>query len=209
MFNKSKFKEAFTFKGGTSLSKGYALIKRFSEDIDLILDWTLLGIPQWEPYEDRSSTKQNKLNQVINEKAASFIKNKLLDEIKNGLSNILGFDVDMKCDETEGNIIIFKYPRLYNNNSILNTIRLEFGPLAARTPSEIIGVSSYITNYYPNIMKQPFTNVLTVKPIRTFWEKATILHHEAHRPSTSKTPDRYSRHYYDLYMMSQNMSMEK
>lgn len=106
LFNKSKFKEAFTFKGGTSLSKGYALIKRFSEDIDLILDWTLLGIPQGEPYEDRSSTKQNKLNRVINEKAASFIKNKLLDEIKNGLSNILGFDVDMKCDETEGNIII-------------------------------------------------------------------------------------------------------
>jgi hypothetical protein len=202
LFSKSKFKKAFTFKGGTSLSKGYSLIRRFSEDIDLILDWTVFGIPENEPYEDRSNTQQNRYNQVINVKATTFIKNTLLAEIKSGLSNLLGYDVDMECDKAEENIIVFKYPRLYSNDSILNTIRLEFGPLAAWTPSEVIRVSPYINDYYPNVMNQPFAKVLTVKPTRTFWEKATILHHEAYRPSTSKIPDRYSRHYYDLYMMS-------
>lgn len=56
LFNKSKYKDAFTFKGGTSLSKGYSLIRRFSEDVDLILDWTIFGIPEDEPYEERSKT---------------------------------------------------------------------------------------------------------------------------------------------------------
>ncbi len=208
LFNKSKFKKAFTFKGGTSLSKGYSLIRRFSEDIDLILDWTVFGIPENEPYEDRSNTKQNRYNQVINKKAATFIKNTLLDEIISGLSYLLRFDVDMECDKAEENIIVFKYPRLYSNDSILNTIRLEFGLLAALTPSEVIKVSPYIDDYYPNIMNQSFSEVLTVKPTRTFWEKATILHHEANRPSTSRIPDRYSRHYYDLYMMSLGMPIE-
>jgi hypothetical protein len=208
LFSQSKFKKAFTFKGGTSLSKGYSLIRRFSEDIDLILDWTIFGIPENEPYEDRSNTQQNRYNQVINVKATTFIKNTLLDEIKTGLSNMLGYEVDMECDKTEENIIVFKYPRLFGHDSILNTIKLEFGPLAAWTPSEVIGVSPYINDYYPNVMNQPYAKVLTVKPTRTFWEKATILHHEAHRPSTSKIPDRYSRHYYDLYMMSLGISRE-
>jgi hypothetical protein len=208
LFSKSKFKKTFTFKGGTSLSKGYSLIRRFSEDIDMILDWTVFSIPENEPYEDRSNTQQNRYNQEINKKAATFIKNTLLDEIKSGLSDLLGFDVDMECDKTEENIIVFKYPRLYSNDSILNTIRLEFGPLAAWTPSEVIKVSPYINDYYPNVMNQSFSEVLTVKPTRTFWEKATILHHEAYRPSSSKIPDRYSRHYYDLYMMSKGMPLD-
>ena len=202
LFNKSTYKKAFTFKGGTSLSKGYSLIRRFSEDIDLILDWTVFGVPENEPYEVRSKTQQGKYNDNINKQATLFIKNVLLDEIRDGLSELLGFKIDMECDKVEENIIVFKYPRLYDNNSILNVIKLEFGPLAAWTPSEMRQVSPYIHDYYPGIMKQPYTKVLTVKPTRTFWEKVTILHHEANRPSTSKIPDRYSRHYYDLYMMS-------
>ncbi len=45
------------FKGGTSLSKAFGLIERFSEDIDLILDWRLLGYGIDEPWEERSNTK--------------------------------------------------------------------------------------------------------------------------------------------------------
>ena len=49
---------------------------------------------------------------------------------------------------------------------------------------------------------------MTVAPERTFWEKATILHHEAHRPEGSEMPQRYSRHYYDLYRMSMSSVKE-
>lgn len=43
LFQRSPWKDSITFKGGTSLSKAFRLISRFSEDIDLILDWRVLG----------------------------------------------------------------------------------------------------------------------------------------------------------------------
>jgi len=204
LFNKCKYRDSFTFKGGTSLSKGYSLIRRFSEDIDIILDWRVFGISENEPYELRSKTKQNEYNKEINELASAFIKNVLLSEIKEGMQKVLGFEVDMYCDKKEENIVIFKYPKLFTNTSILSTIKLEFGPLAALTPSETTKISSYINDYYPSVMSKPFTEVLTVKPERTFWEKITILHHEANRPIESKIPSRYSRHYYDVFMIGKS-----
>jgi hypothetical protein len=53
---------------------------------------------------------------------------------------------------------------------------------------------------YPKLIEHD-VKIMTVMPERTFWEKATILHHEANRPTTSNIPIRYSRHYYDLFMM--------
>lgn len=58
LFHRCKWKDVFTFKGGTSLSKCYGLITRFSEDIDLILDWRAIGYSLNEPWEERSNTKQ-------------------------------------------------------------------------------------------------------------------------------------------------------
>lgn len=64
LFHHSKWRNQFAFKGGTSLSKVYNLISRFSEDIDLILDWRALGYSKDEPWEDRSNTKQQKLDRT-------------------------------------------------------------------------------------------------------------------------------------------------
>ena len=61
LFHRSPWKESITFKGGTSLSKAFHLISRFSEDIDLILDWRVLGYGKDEPWEKRSNTKQDAL----------------------------------------------------------------------------------------------------------------------------------------------------
>ena len=62
LFHRSPWKDSITFKGGTSLSKAYHLINRFSEDIDLILDWRILGYSLNEPWEERSNTKQDTFN---------------------------------------------------------------------------------------------------------------------------------------------------
>ena len=78
LFHRCKWKEAFTFKGGTSLSKCYFLINRFSEDIDLILDWRVLGYTLNEPWETRSNTQQDRFNKEANEKAEVFLQNELL-----------------------------------------------------------------------------------------------------------------------------------
>ena len=59
LFHENKWKDAFVFKGGTSLSKAYGLIRRFSEDIDIILDWRVLGYAMDEPWNVRSNSKQD------------------------------------------------------------------------------------------------------------------------------------------------------
>ena len=62
LFHRCPWNDAITFKGGTSLSKAFNLISRFSEDIDLILDWRVLGYGKDEPWEKRSNTKQDTFN---------------------------------------------------------------------------------------------------------------------------------------------------
>lgn len=74
LFSKSKWKDALTFKGGTSLSKCFNIIQRFSEDIDLILDWRAIGYGINEPWEERSNTKQDKFNKESNQKTEEFLK---------------------------------------------------------------------------------------------------------------------------------------
>ena len=73
LYHKSPWRKALTFKGGTSLSKCFTLIERFSEDVDLILDWRLLGYGLNEPWEERSRTKQDKFNHEINAKTEIFL----------------------------------------------------------------------------------------------------------------------------------------
>lgn len=199
LFTTSKFKSNITFKGGTSLSKGFNIIDRFSEDIDIILDWRLFGVKDDEPLADRSNTQQDKYNKELNEKAKTFIKNELLPDIKNGLSEILGVDADICIDEKDDQVLNFYYPKMYEVGALLQFIRLEIGPLAAWTPSLTVEITPYIAEEMPNILEQKSTQVLTVSPERTFWEKATILHREANRPIEKSMPLRYSRHFYDLY----------
>lgn len=81
-------------------------------------------------------------------------------------------------------------------------IRLEIGALAAWTPATMAEIIPYAAQHYPVVFEQQKTKILTVAPERTFWEKATILHHEANRPEHLEMPPRYSRHYYDLYRMA-------
>lgn len=81
-------------------------------------------------------------------------------------------------------------------------IRLEIGALAAWTPAQTVQIEPYAGKYYPKIFERKETSILTVAPEQTFWEKATILHHEANRPEHLEMPQRYSRHYYDLYRMT-------
>lgn len=66
LFHRCPWKDAITFKGGTSLSKAFNLISRFCEDIDLILDWRVLGYGKDEPWEKRSNTKQDAFNKEAN-----------------------------------------------------------------------------------------------------------------------------------------------
>ena len=208
LFHRSAWKDAITFKGGTSLSKAYHLINRFSEDIDLILDWRVLGYGLMEPWEARSNTKQDAFNKEANRRAEVFLAQTFLPAVKEALSEEIGREAQITIEDRDPQTVIFAYPRIFSNPSTLQVIRLEIGALAAWTPAKQAVITPYAAEYYPQVFEHPGTSVLTVTPERTFWEKATILHQEANRPERLDMPLRYSRHYYDLYRMAHSSVKE-
>lgn len=203
LFHKCPWKNQLVFKGGTSLSKAYGLIHRFSEDIDLILDWRVIGYDKYEPWEERSNTKQDFFNKEANIRAEEFLREIFMPTISKELSKELQYPVDLYIEEDDPQTVRFKYPSSFLDQAILREIRLEIGALAAWTPAKVKTIAPYAAKEYPNLFKVPVTEILTVLPERTFWEKVTILHREAFRTPDKPFPERYSRHYYDLYRMSQ------
>ncbi|MDZ7751785.1 MAG: nucleotidyl transferase AbiEii/AbiGii toxin family protein [Gammaproteobacteria bacterium] len=186
------------FKGGTSLSKVYGLIERFSEDIDLILDWRVLEGE--DPLAERSKTKQDSLNKAIDEQAETYIARELLALIAMALDGVCHCGVD----GADGHVINVRYPAAFNAGYLRPEVRLEIGPLASWLPNEERTISSYAAEAFPNVFERSSCAVRVIKAERTFWEKATILHHEAHRPEDRPQPPRYSRHYYDLARMARS-----
>lgn len=202
LFHQSPWKNAFVFKGGTSLSKSWHLIKRFSEDIDLILDWRLLGYDKEEPWLKRSNSGQDQFNKEINHKTEVFLREQCLPQMRRDFVLSFGDTFALSIDGDDPQTIKFRYPQNFQDSSILLEIRLEIGSLAIWTPSVPQAITPFAADYYGRLFHQTSTNVLTVLPERTFWEKVTILHREANRSADKPFPSRYSRHYYDLFCMA-------
>lgn len=198
IFEDERLNKILMFKGGTSLSKVFDLIGRFSEDIDLILDWRLIS--EENPLnEQKSKSKQVKFNEQINENAKIYINDNLLPIISDIVSPLCSCTI-----ADDGFSINIKYPNAFDDSYLRPEILLEIGPLASWLPSDSFEISSFAAQKFPKVFERPKCSVNTIVAKRTFWEKATILHHEANRPEDSLMPKRYSRHYYDLAMMANN-----
>jgi len=196
------------FKGGTSLSKCFGLIERFSENIDVILDWRLLGYTNDEPWETRSRTRQDKFNKEANAKTEVFLKEVFLPRVREDFSKILSEGFRLYIEDADPQTVCFAYPRIFTEKAIVSVVRMEIGVLAAWTPVRHSTVTSYVGQRYPQIFESPSSQILTVAPERTFWEKVTILHKESFR-TNGKLPSRYSRHYYDLYCLDKSPVKER
>lgn len=201
LFNQCKWRDNLAFKGGTSLSKAYNLIERFSEDIDLVLDWRLIGYDKDEPWSERTKTKQDTFNKEANLRAEVFLRDEFIPQAEQDLRDALNIPIEFSIDPDDKQTVKFIYPQEFHEDSILQEIRLEIGALATWSPVADKTITPYSAEKYPNLFHQPNTSVRTVLPKRTFWEKVTILHCEAHRPKDKNFPMRYSRHYYDLCCM--------
>ncbi len=209
LFHRSPWENSFAFKGGTALSRIYHLTERFSEDIDLILDWRMLGYGLKEPWEPRSNTKQDAFNKEAIKRANVFLTEAFVPQLCFDISEELNRPANIYIDEQDPQVVLFAYPRIFSNPATLPVIRIEAGALSAWTPAEDGLLRPYVSEQYPDLFEQHETSILTVSPERTFWEKATILHHEAHRPENLKMPKRYSRHYYDLVKLTHSPVKEK
>lgn len=206
LFEHPELSRQLTFKGGTSLSKAYGLVDRFSEDIDLILDWRLVSEGE-DPMGNRSKTKQRQLNEALNEKARAYIAEKLLPQLEKALGSHC--ELEVKPDEKDqGHIVRVGYPKTADTAGLLPYIQLEIGPLASWLPRSEHTITPYAAENFPDLFDAPQCRVCVIDAERSFWEKATILHHEAHRPVDAVVPERYSRHYYDLCLMADDAALK-
>lgn len=203
LFHDSPWKKHLAFKGGTSLSKCFDLIHRFSEDIDLILDWRLVSCEKDEPWAERSKNQQDKFNKSVNARTEVFLSESFVPRLEADFRKLLNDCFQISINSADPQTVCFAYPRLFSEGAILPIIRLEIGALAAWTPTQEATITSFAAEQYPQVFQQSRTSLRTVAPERTFWEKVTILHKEAFR-TNGKIPPRYSRHYYDLWCMAQS-----
>ncbi|MBK1791346.1 nucleotidyl transferase AbiEii/AbiGii toxin family protein [Persicirhabdus sediminis] len=206
LFEHNKLSKLLIFKGGTSLSKVFGLITRFSEDVDLVLDWRQVTRDH-NPMDDRSKRQQSKINETLNDNAITYIAETMMPWLKKALGSHC--ELDIKADEKDqGHVVRVRYPKIENPIGILPYIQLEIGPLASWLPHSKHKVTPYAAEHFPQLFNEPHSMVQAIDAERTFWEKATILHQEANRPEDSPTPTRYSRHYYDLFMMAADASLK-
>jgi predicted nucleotidyltransferase component of viral defense system len=203
LFDAPELGQHLVFKGGTSLSKVHGLIDRFSEDIDLVLDWRLIGYgPQgedpWQPLP--SNTQLDRFNREFNERAASYLANTLCPQLQRLLNSCPG--VEARISVKDPHTIEVKYPASFVLDAIRPEVKLEIGPLASWVPSANYPVTPYAAEEFPKAFNRASCIVKALKAERTFWEKATILHQQAHR--TTVMPSGYSRHYYDMYRLAES-----
>ncbi|MCL2510674.1 MAG: nucleotidyl transferase AbiEii/AbiGii toxin family protein [Bacteroidales bacterium] len=188
--------EHIVFKGGTSLSKAWKVIERFSEDIDIAIDRNFFGF-------DGELTRK----QITNLRRAScaYISTVLKEELDEKLQElgIEGYFVSIRetKDTTQDpQIIEIKYNSIFSpNNYIQEKVLIEIGARSLLEPSENIRLRSMIAEVYPDAdFADTFIEIPTVVPQRTFLEKAFLLHEEFQKPTGTIRVDRMSRHLYDL-----------
>ncbi|MBK9003921.1 MAG: nucleotidyl transferase AbiEii/AbiGii toxin family protein [Sphingomonadales bacterium] len=211
-----------TFKGGTSLSKAYGIIERFSEDIDLTIGRNAPMIADTlPPMEDEISGKEReRRTKALKAAAQSYVEAiahpNLRVAIANALGTNAGWDVILDPHDRDAQTILFQYPRLFAYGSdasaigelaigefregyIKPRIKLEFGARGESEPVEIKTIAPYLAQAFPDELPDALVQVSTLSVERTFWEKVTILHALHH--GTKLLPE-MSRHYYDTMMLA-------
>ena len=198
----SPYADHLTFKGGTSLSKAYQLIDRFSEDIDVTINKHFLD-PDFniKLFEALSRKKRDTLLKGLHSKAATFIHETIMPHLQNSMP----FSPIFKISESDPLSIEIHYESVLSSqlSYIQSRIYVEFGFRGSINPAELKPIQTYIQDVLGNTIDPLISLVTTLSPIKTFFEKATLLHAEYNRPLDKITPLRLSRHYYDLFKMHQ------
>ncbi len=205
LFTLSASGNHLTFKGGTSLSKCYNVIKRFSEDVDVSIERSFLTTHELIEPDRKQSGKENqrrldRLKQACQEKIADVIIPELEDKIDTALAGIGAWEIKLDPDDSDKQTVLFTYPSVIDNDVsgyIQSVVKIELGARSDHWPVETMSVKPYVSNAAGKVaIEGTLVRVLGVE--RTFWEKATILHAIS---NGSKLRTRMSRHYYDVSEM--------
>lgn len=202
----SAFKEHLIFKGGTSLSKCWKIISRFSEDIDLALAPEAFEMS----YEETPSKRYVKR---LKRAGCQFTSQQLKEELEKMILalgvpentvTVAAETVREDMPDTDPQVIYVRYPSLFDPLAyIADEVKIEVSVRSLKTPFTTKEVQSLLNEYFPNpaYEETPFP-VLAVEARKTFLEKAFLLHEEFQKPDRAKVrAERMSRHLYDLVSM--------
>ena len=201
----SPLADLLTFKGGTSLSKAYGAINRFSEDIDLTYDIRSLladmvtddeGIPP-------TPSQASKWTKAVRERLPQWLSDVVVPVLYGGLPEGVGEDA---IQVVEPDSVVVSYAALREGTGYISPkIRLEFGARSTGEPFEILPVSCDLASVIQKI-QFPKAEPRVLKMERTFWEKATAIH--VFCKQEKMRGDRFSRHWYDLVQLSKLPRMQ-
>lgn len=195
------------FKGGTSLAKVFKIIERFSEDIDISMDRGWLGFGgEAEPEVGTSNKEKRKrieaLKQACQSKIMEIIKPSLEEMIASKLGKSTTWTLRLDEEDSDRQTLLFEYPSSLTGQTaeyIQKMVKIEMGARADHWPYETRSITAYVAEQFPEAFQQSNCHLKVLSAERTFWEKATILHAEYHRPLDKSIPQRFSRHYSDFY----------
>ena len=203
----STFADALVFKGGTSLSKVFGAIDRFSEDIDLSLSPDFLRLKE----AGRSRNQADKWMKAAEAVGGVVVQNTIAPELTGAVAEVLGertegwfeFLID---PTTKSPVLLFHYPTSQPTGFeyLKRSVKLEFGSLTDQRPVGRHPIRPWMAEVLESAFSDWSCEVVSLELERTFWEKATILHAEYHRPASKPTPDRFSRHYADTAALARH-----
>ena len=197
-----------TFKGGTSLSKGWSLIARFSEDVDLVVDREFLGFGGGRaPEASASRSESQRRADSVLMSCQRYVGNILLPELVAAVHRRFpgtdGPTVELDPADPDRQTILLRYRPLFAKESYLNPIvKIEFGARSDTEPSLEPSILPYLSLIPGATVPYTSFRVRAVAPERTFWEKVSLLHEESFRSAGPR--GRLSRHYYDLWCLTQH-----
>jgi len=208
LFN-SEIKDHFVFKGGTSLSKCYNLIKRLSEDIDISLDREYLNF-------SGALTKGQirKLRRSTHSFVLAKLPNILLEELtKYGIEEIK-YEIEVpniKVSDQDPETLLIKYNSVFDKETYLQpNVRIELGGRSLIEPFEEKEINSLIDeSYKESEFAETSFIVKAVLPGKTVLEKMILLHEEFHKPIEKMKSHRMSRHLYDIIQIMKTEHFDK
>lgn len=194
--------EHLVFKGGTSLSKSWNLIHRFSEDIDLAIDRKFLGFGGL-----LSKNKRTQLRKAAYKYTSEQFYLELQDRFSEyGFKNLEFNLVEAEDSDQDPRIIEIYYPNVIKSLGYVQPrIQIEIGCRSLIEPYTLQPVTSFLDDLYADRdFSAPAVVIPTVNPERTLLEKLFLLHEEFHKPLEKIRVDRLSRHLYDVYQLSRS-----
>jgi hypothetical protein len=206
------------FKGGTSLSKSFGLIDRFSEDIDITVFRYDLGEPaSIEDLEALSGKKRRARLDSIRTACQAFINGSFLTRFAEVMTDVMRsarvaptrYRAEGDPADTDQQTVLFWYPVVTVEPAeyVRSAVKIEAGAKSALDPHVLTKVAPYASADLPDIDLQ-VTGITTIEPQRTLWDKVVILHGlrawYGHRGQLRHGGQRVSRHYFDVFRMLQS-----